>query len=225
MARDSDARIKKFPGKSVGETRRALLLEAAMEAVAERGLSRLRVKDVAAAAGVATGTVHYHFEDLDEVYVGVHELAVERFVQARREAVRGLSDARAKLRALANTGVPDDDTDLLVGALYELSPLVRRDSAHRALMRSLSEQQVALYLTVLEVGEAQGHFSFVVPPEDIATNAVALEDAYGLHIWERTGLVTGERARRLMLGHLAAATNCLDLLQPDSTEEDDDART
>lgn len=202
-----------------GERRRAALVESALVTLRDRGLNQVRIKDVAEAAGVSTGTVHYHFADLEELFVRVNEMAVERFVGARSAAVAGTEDARAKMRALIDSGVADDETDALVAALYELAPMVRRNDTHRLLMRSLWEQQTALYSLVLEVGRAQGHFAFTAPASDLAANAVALEDAYGLHIWAGTQTVSPSKAIYLMRLHAAQVTHCQDLLaDPNQTE-------
>lgn len=198
-----------------GEARRQQLVGAALRAVHARGIVDLRIRDVAEEAGVATGTVHYHFKDLDELLVAIHEEAVDRFVSARRDLVTSLDDARQKLTALADTGVPDSDADVLVAALYDMNSLVRRNPTHRALMRSLAEQQCAIYAAAFEIGRAQGHFTFDAPVLDLATNAVALEDAYGLYIVTRNASFPAARARRLMRLHLAEITHCPDLLEDD----------
>lgn len=196
---------------TAGRKRRQQLIEAALTALHDRGLSQLRIKDVAEAAGVSTGTIHYHFADLDELLVAIHELAVERFVEGRRIAIRDIADARAKVAALADSGIPEDETDMLVAALYEFAPLVRRNPIHRALMRALAQQQVALYASAFEVGQAQGHFTFRSAIDDVATNAVALEDAYGLYIWALPSQFTAAMARHLLRVHLAEVTQCPEL--------------
>lgn len=207
-----------------GERRRGELVESALTTLSERGLGRVRVKDIAEAAGVATGTVHYHFSDLEELFLEVHELAVRRFVGDREAAIGTLDDGRDKLRALASTGVADDGDDVVVAALYELAPLVRRYDSHRLLMRSLALQQRLLYGTAFEVGKAQGHFTFTASVPDLAANAVALEDAYGLHIWSGTGFVTPAEAKHLLLLHLAEVTHCSAILDDQPNGRANDSR-
>ncbi|WP_082104402.1 TetR/AcrR family transcriptional regulator [Demequina soli] len=194
--------------RSDGDARRAQLLEAALHALSERGIVDLRIRDIADAAGVATGTVHYHFKDLDDLLVAVHEEAVDRFVGARQEMVAALPDARDKALALIDTGVPEDASDILVNALYDLNTLVRRRAVHRTMSRALTDQQVTLYAAVIEVGIAQGHFSPAAASADVAANAVALEDAFGIYITSFGGRFTAARARTLMRVHLAEALRC-----------------
>jgi AcrR family transcriptional regulator len=196
----------------VGDDRREQIVQAALSAIATRGVADLRIKDIADAASVSTGTVHYHFTDVDELLVAIHEMAVDRFVGGRREMLAPITDARDKLVALAETGVPAGRDDELVIALYDLAGLFRRNTIHRTLTRVLYEQQVDLYSLALEVGVAQGHFLLDAPAFDLAANAVALEDAYGLHIVIGNPAITPDRARRLLRLHLAEVTHCPTLL-------------
>ena len=45
-----------------------------------------------------------------------------------------------------------------------------------------------------------------VPAMDVASNAVALEDAFGLHVVARNRRLDTSRARELLLGYLSDAT-------------------
>lgn len=49
------------------EVRRRLLVEAAREVIAQRGLFAVTVRDIAAAGGVSAGTVTYHFTGIEEI--------------------------------------------------------------------------------------------------------------------------------------------------------------
>jgi AcrR family transcriptional regulator len=194
------------------EARRDQIVRAAVSAIASRGIVDLRIRDIAEAAGVSTGTVHYHFSDLDGLLLSIHEMAVDRFVSGRREMLAPLVDARQKLLALAETGIPSGPDDELVVTLYDLGALFRRSPVHRTLLRVLYDQQVDLYSTAFDIGVAQGHFTLHAPAFDLAANAVALEDAYGLHIVTRNMSVSPQRAHRLLVLHLAEVTRCPDLL-------------
>ena len=49
------------------EVRRLLLVEAAREVIAERGLFAVTVRDISEAGGVSAGTVSYHFTGIEEI--------------------------------------------------------------------------------------------------------------------------------------------------------------
>lgn len=191
--------------------RRLEILEGAMVALKTRGLPDLRIKDIAEASGASTATIHYHFTDLGELLLSVHDLATDRFARARVDLVATVPDAREKLRLLAATGLPADEHDALVSALYELHSLHRKYPTHKRLVKLLFDQQVDLYAAVLEIGVAQGHFTLSRSARDIAALAVALEDAFGLHITSESGSITVPRAQRLLNVFLAESTGWNDI--------------
>ncbi|WP_067568549.1 TetR/AcrR family transcriptional regulator [Nocardia acidivorans] len=196
------------------ERARRTILDAALATVADRGVGRVRIRDVAEFAGVSPGTVHYYFEDLDNLLRTVHREAGDRFFTERLEMVTGIIDARRKLGALIWAGLPESDADALVVALYRLEGYTNIAAAHGDLITSLFEKQVALYLTALEVGVAQGHFLIDAPILDVAANFVALEDAYGLHIVGGNRTMTKARAARLICSYACTATCCPDIVTP-----------
>ena len=53
--------------KKMGDTRRRQILEGLLKAVGEHGLQRCNMTDVAAAAGVSRGILHYYFKNKDEM--------------------------------------------------------------------------------------------------------------------------------------------------------------
>jgi AcrR family transcriptional regulator len=202
--------------------RRSQLMAGAFDAIAERGVSALRIRDVAEAAGVSTGTVHYYFDDIDRLLHVVHTEACERFFSARIAAISEIDDARAKLSAMVAAGLPESETDPVVVALYEIDLYKRGDPVHALLIQALFDRQVALYLGIIELGRSQGHFEQGEPALDIAQNLVALEDAYGLHIVSGNRSVPVARCVELILSYARTATGCASL--PDPARKRESAR-
>lgn len=192
--------------------RRKLLLEAAVQVINDRGPARMQMKDVADMAGMATGSVYYYYDNVDEILRHVHALAFDRYYTERADAVFGLSDARAKLRTMVDLGLPRPADQPLSLALYQVIVAKARDRDHAAMITDLCGQQRRLYQEILDEGTAAGHFSPVLPTASIAQNLISLEDGYGL------GLSTGnhdydyDQARRLVLEAAAHWTRCQDLL-------------
>ncbi|MFE5004165.1 TetR/AcrR family transcriptional regulator [Streptomyces sp. NPDC056696] len=200
------------PGRPKNQTaRREALVDAAGRAIAERGLEGLRIKDIAAEAGMSAGSVLYYYPEMDELVLEVHRGAVERYLAARQGAVDGATGAAARLRALVGSGLPGGSGDAVHGLLFELHRRADRSSGHATLMASLFAREVALYATVLEVGAAVGEFTLTEPVTDLARNLVALEDGYGLHIVSRNAELTPDVARRLLLGYARTVTGCPEL--------------
>ena len=186
--------------------RRREIVEAAGRAIVERGVLGLRVKDVAAEAGISPGLVSYYFPDLDDLLVDLHEHSVDRFYWDRMSLVEGVGSAPEQLRALVASGIPEKADDELLVALYELHLHAARNRTHAALMTSLWDREVSVYAMVLQEGEARGELTLNAPAADIASTAVALEDAFGLHIIARNRRLDSARGRGLLLGYLSRAT-------------------
>ncbi|MFD9125971.1 TetR/AcrR family transcriptional regulator [Kitasatospora sp. NPDC059571] len=188
--------------------RREALIEAAGRAISERGLAGLRIKDIAAEAGVSAGSVLYYYPELDDLVFEVHRDAVERYAHGRSTATDGIADPAERLRTAVESGLPAGPDDPTHRLLYELHSLADRSSAHAALMGSLFAREVALYTMILELGRATGDFTLTEAVGDTARNLVALEDGYGLHIDSRNTAVDRATALRLILGHARAVTGC-----------------
>jgi AcrR family transcriptional regulator len=178
--------------------RRRDLVGAATRAIAETGVTGLRIRDVAEKAGLSAGLVSYYYKSLDELVLDVHADAVRRFYSARREAIEQVDDPLVQLAELVRRGTPDDVDDLLCRVLYELHVHGARSTPHAALMSSLWEQEVSLYELVLTRGAERGDLTLRSSPREVAETVVALEDAVGLHVVGRNPAMTPRRARALV---------------------------
>ncbi|MCF2530255.1 TetR/AcrR family transcriptional regulator [Yinghuangia soli] len=188
------------------EDRRAQLGEAAQRALVSRGLEGLRLRDVAAEAGVTPAAVLYYYDDLDALMYETFQQAIERFCSRREAAVEGVADAVERLRICIDSGVATGPDDVLPRLLFEYWPRSLRDPRAAALDSTLMERQAAVYYGVLILGQAQGAFTLPDPPRMIAASFVALEDGYQMEI------LAGRRTRAEVLAALhsfaAAMTGC-----------------
>jgi AcrR family transcriptional regulator len=191
--------------------RKAQLVQTALEAIQQRGIEGLRIRDVAEAAGVSTATVHYYFDDIDGLWTEVHAVAVDRFSTDRQVALAPHKDAREKLEVMIRGGVPESPDDPVTVALYHIDNAKRADPLGALLRTRSFDQQVMLYVGILELGVGQGHFTLVEPVLDIARNLVALEDAYCMHIIERNASLSPDLCLELMFSYARSATGCPEL--------------
>ena len=76
------------------EQRRAQLLDAANDLIAERGYEEITVEDIARAAGVQRGLVHHYFGGRKDVYLAL----VERLDAVREEDLRPPEGRSARAR-------------------------------------------------------------------------------------------------------------------------------
>lgn len=201
-----------FVGRPSKRTeRKAQLVQAALETIQRNGTDGLRIRDVAKAAGVSTATVHYYFDDLDGLWSEIHALAVERFCTDRLEAIAQHDDARAKLKIMIRDGLPETPDEPITVALYQMGNVKRTDPVRAALGATLYDRQVMMYLSILELGVGQGHFTIRDPKLDFARNLVGLEDAYCMHIIEANPSLPRERCLELMFSFARSATGCAEL--------------
>src|SRR3954454_9790421 len=96
----SAARPRRRPGRPPGADPRRperleQILDAACRAILDRGFPATRIADIAAAAGVSTGTVHYYYATKDEVLVAALTRASERLFARIEQPAR---DKRASER-------------------------------------------------------------------------------------------------------------------------------
>ncbi|MCG7205077.1 TetR/AcrR family transcriptional regulator [Streptomyces arenae] len=193
--------------------RRQALVSAAGQAIAQRGLEGLRIKDIADAAGVSQGSVLYYYPELGDLVLEVHREAVESFVAARQRAwdEAPAPDPVTRLRSLLHSGLPGGADDPVHGLLYELHRRAGCSPGHAELMTSLFAREVALYTTALEVGAATGVFTLTASAQDLAHGLVALEDGYGLHVVSHNAALRPDRTRELIMAHARAVTECAEL--------------
>jgi AcrR family transcriptional regulator len=187
------------------EARRAELGAAVQRALLVRGLEGLRLRDIADEAGVTPAAVLY-YGDLDGLVYETYQQAIERYSQEREQAADRFTDARDKLRACIENGVASGPDDALTRLLFEYWPRCLRDAKAAALDSALTERQIAVYSSILVLGQAQGHFTLQDPQRLLAASFVAMEDGYQMEVLAgrrtRTEVITALHAyARAVTGH------------------------
>ena len=183
--------------------RRERILDAAMVAMAETGPSALRVTDVAHAAGVSAGTVHYHFSDITGVFLGVVERSFDQMVTQREKRIADEPSIPRRLDLLIEYGILDSPTDEMA-LMYESIGLLRSTAEFRKVSASFLGRQLALYRSVIDAGIESGDFVATSDPAVIARNLLALEDAYDMYITMGI-LADGPTARASMRAYASSA--------------------
>ncbi len=154
------------------------ILAAACRAILERGFPDTRIADVAAAAGLSTGSIHYYFETKDDVLVAALKWASERLF-ARVEDITDPS-ARARLAHLLAAAVPDTGParseyvlwiELWLRALHQPALLEQGEA--------LSARWRAYFFDIVRTGTAAGEFHPIADPDEVAERLVAMVDGLG----------------------------------------------
>jgi AcrR family transcriptional regulator len=178
---DSPNILRTMRPKNQG-ARRAQLLDAARAVLLERGAVGVRVKDIAARAGLTSATVLYYYPQIDDLLLEVSRDAMERYAERRALAVAELDDPAEQLRLAIKLGVPTGPDDADSRILYELDAFTGTSRAFAVLSAAYFDRQVALYESVLEHGMKVGAFELASPARDVARGLVAMEDGLGLQV-------------------------------------------
>ena len=186
--------------------RRAQLAAAARAVLLERGALGLRVKDVAARAGLAPSSVLYYYPDLADLLLEVSRDAMQRYGERRAQAVRELAEPSSKLRLAIHLGVPTGPDDEESRLLYELDALTGSSAVFATLSAAFFDRQVMLYESLLERGAEARVFELEADPETLARGLVALEDGLGLQVVLAHPGIDGPAAERILLAWASAAT-------------------
>lgn len=184
---------------STQQQRRTEVVQAALDAAADRGLRKLSLTDVANQAGVTRGALLYYYDDLEAILVEAHAAGMERVGSERAAMVARETSAAKKLAAAVTAGLPSGPDDALMRLLYEFDVLAGKSPLHDELVQQLYREQLELFTGILREGVATGEFALAGPLEDIAMNFVALEDAYGLHIVAGGSITVADAKRAIAL--------------------------
>ncbi|MEZ5095900.1 MAG: TetR/AcrR family transcriptional regulator [Nocardioides sp.] len=189
------------------DTRRDQMLDAAAELIAERGLSRTRIADVAARVGTSPALVMYYFATKDELLIEALRHSEAGFYQAAEELLdrpATLGERLATLVDLTITVESQGEVRGHWGLWFDLwaeafrHPEVARDR------RALDEQWRDLVRRVVEAGINSGEIGEI----DVQTFAVtwtALLDGLAVQVALHDEVVTPERARDIALDFAAGA--------------------
>ena len=179
-----------------------------MDAVASRGLSGLRLKDIADRAGLSIGSVSYYYPEIDDLLIEAHKEAMDRFYFRRVELVNESENAREQLLIALKNGIPDEPVTSDLTMLYELHTYSSRSAKHAALMSALWEREVSLYERIISHGAVTSEFSAIQSSREIAETAVALEDAFNLHLVSGNVAITAAMGRDRVISYLETSLSC-----------------
>jgi AcrR family transcriptional regulator len=186
--------------------RRAQLAEAARALLLEHGALGLRIKDIAARAGISSSAVLYYYPDLDDLLLEVTREAMSRYAERRAEAIRGIADPARQLRVAISLGVPTGPDDEDSRLLYELDAMTGASRLFATLSAAFFDRQVMLYERVLERGVESGRFAADLDPTVAARGLVALEDGLGLQVVLDHPEVDRDAAEAVLLSWAEAVT-------------------
>jgi len=82
-----------------------LIFNAAIEVFAESGFDQAKMDDIARAAGVAKGTIYYHFKSKEELFVGLMNEGVQKLIDRARRYLKLHKSPTDQLLALVENQI------------------------------------------------------------------------------------------------------------------------
>jgi TetR/AcrR family transcriptional repressor of bet genes len=138
------------------EERRAQIVDGLMTAMAERGYDGASIPDIARAAGLSAGLVHYHFENKQEILLVLMEQLAQGLRERFERRARGAGSPRARLYAFldAHVALGDDANPRAVACWVTIGAEAVRQkevqAAYRRATRRALEQLAQLVAQVCE---------------------------------------------------------------------------
>jgi len=161
--------------------REELILDAAAQMIAERGLAHVRVSDVAERAGMSTGHVTYYFPSKSEMLMRAIGASEEQLVAEVERAILRVKDPWRRLDRLvsmsASSGPADQGWVLWFQVWHEAS----LDPGVAAVQEALDLRWRGILVDVLRYGASLGDFS-VPDPETMARVLSAVVDGLSIQV-------------------------------------------
>jgi len=170
--------------------KREAILRAAVKVFARKGYFNSKVADIAAAAGIADGTVYLYFKSKDEILHSIFDQAMDAFISEARRELAVIDDPVDRIRRIAELHLErlGADRDLAVVFQVELRGSIK-------FMQEFSAAGFADYLDIirntLEEGQRAGKFRQGLDPtitakilygalDEMVTNWILSKKSYPL---------------------------------------------
>jgi AcrR family transcriptional regulator len=164
------------------ETSRRQVLEAAVQALAKGGYAKTSVSDIARAAGMSKGAVHYHFDSKDDLIAKV----LEHCASMTRENVRNAWEAEGhpaekirrvvhEMRAMRKNGSPE------LRVLADLAAQGMHDDRLRLMLHSIFEANRREIVSYLETSLQSIGLKSKVPVRLVPRILIGALDGMAMH--------------------------------------------
>ncbi|MGW4245362.1 TetR/AcrR family transcriptional regulator [Nocardia sp. NPDC004722] len=183
--------------------RQTQILEAAVAVIAQDGVRGLRVEKLAAAAGVSTALIYYHFKDRAGILRAALAHINHRAETYTEQAFADLLDPRAQVERMLLLELQDaEDVRENSVAWGELRASAVFDPALREPLLASTAAWNSDVETLILHGQENGSIALDLDAAAVAERLTALVE--GLSERWHSGSLTLDRARTLLTGALAA---------------------
>jgi AcrR family transcriptional regulator len=187
------------PRPNVEEQRRRQILQAACEAIGERGFAAVRISDVAAKANTSTGTVHYYFDNRRDVLRQALQFAFEESLSRQLGELSKLRSPRRRLERLIELNLPDAGEvtqEWIVWMEFWL------EAVHHPEIRPMNEQLYGRWRKVVRDiivdGQETGDFRDDGDADSLTNRFVALMDGLAIQVLLHSHQMPVSRMRQVL---------------------------
>ncbi len=180
-----------------GDSRRAQMLEAAAQLIAERGLARTRIADVAARVGISPALVVYYFQTKEALLIAALRESESGFYASAEDLLRSrrsVSDRVETLVELTFTEESKGEVQGQWGLWFDLWNEAFRHPEVAADRRALDEQWRGLIARIARAGIEDGEVPDDLDVETFAMTWAALLDGLSVQVALGDPVVTRDRA-------------------------------
>ncbi len=180
---------------SRGEKRRKELVVAAYQVLAQRGFEGLRVREVAARAGVNIATLHYYFATKEELVQGVVEYLMHQFLAVTApvsKAYQGSAPEQLK-QVFADFQYQLEQEPAIFLVMNELHLVAPRNPDVYRALQQLNTGWSAHIESICIQGIQQGFFRADLDPRLAASMIVALVKGMSLQAISHLDTLDGEQ--------------------------------
>ena len=172
-------RKQAVPGENVD--RRQQVLEAARAAIAEHGLSKVRMSHIAELSGMSAGHILYYFKTKDRILVETLRWSEAEYHQRWQEDLAKIDDASTRLAHFIEMYIPSGPRDPSWALWVEVYAMaLANPEAVQGLETLINGWQTALE-EIVALGIRQGEFR-VVDVAEFADRFMALVTGYSLRL-------------------------------------------
>ncbi|MEA9985887.1 TetR/AcrR family transcriptional regulator [Subtercola sp. RTI3] len=181
------------------EIRRQLVINAARDLIADKGLFNVLIRDISGASGVSPGTITYHFKGLDEVLMEVVKSETTDFYEPLQRSAREAPDPVSALTLLLG-GLFRTDTDTRRHWLiwFDFWSAAARDDEYGRWMNDHYAGWRHALQEIVENGVASEAF-VCDDPQAFASETAAIVDGLAVQCYCRESGLTVETAREVLL--------------------------
>ena len=186
--------------RAKGEARERLVIAAAAQLIAERGLANVRIVDIAERAAMSTGHVSYYFPSKSELLMRAIRQSEETFTDVLVDQITTIRDPWERLTRLIELSAATGPGDPGWVLWFEVWSNAATDADVAKVHDELDRRAKNILLNVINYGCEQGSFH-TDSPEGVVVALAALIDGLSIQLT----LGAGDLTRRHLLDIALAA--------------------